>query len=87
MSFVIFQHIDQFGSIKSHHIDWSTDYDKAYELLGEIIDKIQETNTVFLVIDEYSEFKERKVKASEKIISQQIEKIDVEQASLWRKED
>lgn len=76
MSKIIFQIVSKAGILEKQHIDWQTESHLLFERMEEFIFSLPDSETVFVVIDLYSEFKERKKLPSEVIIEKQIEAVE-----------
>ena len=82
MSSVILQIIGEDGRLVTKRGDWSEHYDDMLLVVSETIDNLPEDKIVFLVVDMYSTYKERKKLPSEIIIEEQVKKIEAKQMEL-----
>ena len=82
MSSVIFQIIDKDGRMVTRRGDWKEHYEDVLLGISNIVDILPEDETVFIVVDMYSTYKERKKLPSEIIIEEQVKKIEAKQMEL-----
>lgn len=85
MSEIIFQIISADGQMVTKHLDWQGE--GSVEMMTTIektIDVLPEDKKVFVIVDLYSEYKERKQKPSEKIIEEDIKKVTLSQDTMWK---